>query len=74
MIDKFKFGFFILEDIFFEDLSNVLVIDIFNVNGIFKNLLDSCKGTVFDKKRNKKDKKGGGGLFGIFLLLKVFVY
>lgn len=66
VIDKFKSGFPIPEDIPFEDLSNASVIDTSNANGTPKNSLDSRKGTVSDKKRNKKDKKGGGGLFGIF--------
>uniref|UniRef100_K1PYZ6 Formin-binding protein 1-like protein n=1 Tax=Magallana gigas TaxID=29159 RepID=K1PYZ6_MAGGI len=61
VIDKFKSGFPIPEDIPFEDLSNASVIDTSNANGTPKNSLDSRKGTVSDKKRNKKDKKGGGG-------------
>lgn len=66
VIDKFKSGFPIPEDIPFEDLSNASVIDTSNANGTPKNSLDSRKGTVSEKKKNKKDKKGGGGLFGIF--------
>lgn len=67
VIDKFKSGFPIPEDIPFEDLSNASVIDTSNANGTPKNSLDSHrKGTVSEKKKNKKDKKGGGGLFGIF--------
>lgn len=73
VIDKFKSGFPIPEDIPFEDLSNASVIDTSNANGTPKNSLDSRKGTVSDKKRNKKDKKGGGGLFGIFSSSKVFI-
>lgn len=75
VIDKFKSGFPIPEDIPFEDLSNASVIDTSNANGTPKNSLDSHrKGTVSEKKKNKKDKKGGGGLFGIFSSSKVFVY
>lgn len=71
VIDKFKSGFPIPEDIPFEDLSNASVIDTSNANGTPKNSLDSRKGTVSEKKKNKKDKKGGGGLFGIFSSSKI---
>nr|XP_022322086.1 formin-binding protein 1-like isoform X2 [Crassostrea virginica] len=66
VIDKYKSGFPIPADIPFEDLSNSSVIDTSNANGTPKNSLDNRKGTVSDKKKNRKDKKGGGGLFGIF--------
>ncbi|XP_048773159.1 formin-binding protein 1-like isoform X3 [Ostrea edulis] len=71
VIDKYKSGFPIPNDIPFEDLSNASVIDTSNANGTPKSSLDSRKGTVSDKKRNKKDKKGGGGLFGIFTSSKI---
>lgn len=73
VIDKYKSGFPIPADIPFEDLSNSSVIDTSNANGTPKNSLDNRKGTVSDKKKNRKDKKGGGGLFGIFTSSKVFI-
>ncbi|XP_022322096.2 formin-binding protein 1-like isoform X12 [Crassostrea virginica] len=73
VIDKYKSGFPIPADIPFEDLSNSSVIDTSNANGTPKNSLDNRKGTVSDKKKNRKDKKGGGGLFGIFTSSKATI-